>query len=55
MRFFDQLDDLAKRHKIIAGLMTLAIVVVCLALSSEMDKANDAALRWQMAAARSAT
>lgn len=50
MRFFDQLDAYAKHHKIIATIVTGAIVVACLALSSEMDRANDAALRWQMVA-----
>lgn len=50
MRFFDQLDDLAKRHKIVAGLVTLSIVVACLAVANQIDKANDINLRWQMAA-----
>ena len=56
MRFFDQLDALAKRHKIVATIVTGAIVFACLALANQIDKANDINLRWQMAAnARGAT
>ena len=50
MRFFDQLDALAKRHKIIATIVTFSIVVACLALANQIDKTNDVNLRWQMAA-----
>lgn len=50
MRFFDQLDALAKRHKIIATIVTGAIVFACLAWANQIDKANDVNLRWQMAA-----
>ena len=50
MRFFDQLDALAKRHKIIATIVTGAIVFACLALANQIDKTNDRNLRWQMAA-----
>ena len=50
MRFFDELDALAKRHKIIATVVTGAIVFACLALANQIDKSNDVNLRWQMAA-----
>ena len=49
MRLVDQLDAYAKRHKIIAVIVTGAIVFGCLAWANQMDKANDVAIPWQLA------
>lgn len=48
MRTVDRLDSWAARHKIIATLVSAAIIVGCLMLAHAVDESDTAALRLQM-------
>ena len=52
MRWLDRIDA---RHPILTRAAMLLIAFACLYWGVQMDKANTAAIRFEMAAARSAT
>jgi hypothetical protein len=52
MRLTTRLDRFAKRHPILSGIACAAVIFVCLAWAHSADQANDAAIRWSLAAWR---
>lgn len=49
MRWLDRIDA---RHPILTRAAAILIAFMCLHLAAQIDRANSAAIRWSMAAAR---